>query len=363
MLISCDETPQEGTLKPTYTFLLGAYTDNLDQGIGLLSFNFEEGILGISTIAKGVNNPSFVIATRAQDWVFAVEETNEGKVKVFAFDRIKNTLTLTDEQPSLGAHPCYLALSPDEKYLVVGNYSGGNFTVYQVNNGKLTQVQTVQHEGSSINLSRQAQSHVHSTVFHPDGKHLFVCDLGSDKIFSYQYRPDFAVPFQASTQVYFEVEAGEGPRHMAIHPNGKYLYLVHELSAAIGAYTFQNNQIQHIETYALTDPAFVGVVSAAEVKISPDAKFLYVSNRGEANELTSYKIKDDGTLELLERISTEGITPRNFSLTKDGKYLLVAHQDSEDIQVFERSITTGKLTKVDLLISTYKPVYLFPLDG
>lgn len=362
-LSSCDETPQEGTLKPTYSFLVGSYTDGVEHGIGLLSFNFEEGILGLNPLKVGVENPSFVITNRAQDLVFAVEETNEGKIKSYAFDRATNTLTLIDEQPTFGAHPCYIALSPDEHIVVVGNYSGGNFSAYKVDEGKLTHIQTVQHEGSSINSARQNQSHVHSVVFHPEGKYILVGDLGTDKVFVYNYRPDYAVPFQPFNQAYFEVEAGVGPRHLIVHPNGKFVYLVHELSAEIGVYEFKNGRLSHIESYPLTSSAYVGAISAAEVRLSPDSNFLYVSNRGDANELSSFQIQEDGTLALVERISTGGITPRNFTLTKDGNYLLVAHQDSGDIQVFERNIKTGKLTKTNMEVNASKPVYLFSLDG
>ncbi|MGY6520537.1 MAG: lactonase family protein [Mongoliitalea sp.] len=362
-LSSCDETPQEGTLKPTYSFLVGSYTDGIAKGISFLSFNFEEGILGLNPLEIDLENPSFVIANRAQDLVFAVEETNEGKIKSYAFDRATNTLTFIDEQATFGAHPCYASLSPDENFLVVGNYSGGNFSTYKVDEGKLTHVQTVQHEGSSINSARQNQSHVHSMFFHPNGKFLFVADLGADKVFVYNYRPDYAIPFQPSTQAYFEVEAGVGPRHLIMHPNGKYMYLVHELSAEIGVYEFQNGRLSHLESYPLTASTFVGAISAAEVRMSPDAQYLYVSNRGDANELTSFHIQNDGTLTFVERVSTGGITPRNFTLTKDGNYLLVAHQDSGDIQVFERNIKTGKLTKTSMEIKSNKPVYLFSLDG
>ncbi|GHB29068.1 lactonase family protein [Mongoliitalea lutea] len=362
-LSSCDETPQEGTLKPTYSFLVGSYTDGIEHGIGVLSFNFEEGVLGMNPLKVGVENPSFVIANRAQDLVFAVEETNEGKIKSYAFDRATNTLTLIDEQPTFGAHPCYIALSPDEHIVVVGNYSGGNFSVYKVDEGKLTHVQTVQHEGSSINSARQNQSHVHSVVFHPEGKYLLVGDLGTDKVFVYNYRPDYAVPFQPFSQPHFEVEAGVGPRHLIVHPSGRFVYLVHELSAEIGVYKFQNGRLSHIDSYPLTASTYVGAISAAEVRISPENNFLYVSNRGDANELSSFQIQEDGTLALVERISTGGITPRNFTLTKDGNYLLVAHQDSGDIQVFERNNKTGKLTKTTMEIKVNSPVYLFSLDG
>jgi 6-phosphogluconolactonase len=361
---ACDETPAESKLKPTYAFLVGSYTsDTSEKGIGFLTFNHEEGTLAITTLEAQLSNPSFVIANRAQDIVYAVEENQEGTVKSFAFDRAKNQLTLLDEQSTLGAHPCYLALSPDEQFLVVGNYTGGNFTAFRVEKGKMKHVQTIQHEGSSIHAARQNQSHVHSTVFHTAGKQLLVGDLGADKLFIYNYRPDFNLPFQAQGIGYFELNAGAGPRHLVIHPNGRWVYVVHELSGELGAYILNEGKLENMAQYPLTESTFIGAVGAAEVKFSPDNRFLYVSNRGDANELISFKLSDDGSLSLVERIASGGSTPRSFTLTKDGKFLLVAHQGSDDIQVFERNLQNGQLTKKNIIVKSTSPVYLFALDG
>lgn len=365
MTIACDNKPQEEKVETAYSFLIGAYTDNDSQGIGLLNFDPERNVLDFSVLAPGTQNPSFVITNNAQTLVFTVEETagdNGGKVKSFRFDRQNNTLEQIDVQDTQGDHPCYLALDEKEEFLVVGNYSGGNFSVYKVNDGNLLPVQTIQHEGQSINPDRQEKAHVHSTVFHPDGKHLLVGDLGTDKIHIYKFNPSFAVPFNHSDPAYFEVAPGSGPRHLAIHPNGSSVYLVHELTAEIGVYTFENGQVGYVESFPLTANDFVGNVSAAEVRISPDARNLYVSNRGDANEISVFKILGDGNLEWVERVKTGGETPRNFVLTKDGKYLLAAHQASNNITVFERNVQTGKLTKLPLEVIINKPVYFFGLD-
>jgi 6-phosphogluconolactonase len=365
LVAACDNRPPEEKVKNEYSFLVGAYTENGTQGVGLLNFDPETNKLDVSTIAPGVSNPSFVISNRAQSLVFAVEEVageNGGKVKTFRFDRQNNTLELLDEKDTHGDHPCYLALDKKEEFLVVGNYSGGNFSTFKVNDGLLTDVQTVQHEGQSINTDRQEKAHVHSTVFHPDGKHLLVGDLGTDKIHIYKFNPGYAVPFNLSNPAYFEVAPGSGPRHLAIHPDGNRIYLVHELTAEIGVYAFENGKIDYIESFPLTGNDFVGNVSAAEVRISEDAGHVYVSNRGDANEISVFKILENGNLEWVERVKTGGHMPRNFILTKDGKYLLAAHQASGNITIFERDTKTGKLTKLTLEASYPKPVYLFGLD-
>lgn len=365
MTYSCDESPQEEKIEPVYSFLLGAYTDSEDQGIGLLTFNPEKNILQTQILAAGASNPSFVISNRAQTLVFAVEEIggeNGGKVKSFKFDRQSNTLELLDTKDTFGDHPCYLSLDAKGEILVVGNYSGGNFSAYKINEGILTHIQTYQHEGQSINPARQEKAHVHSTVFHPNGKQLLVGDLGTDKIHLYDFNPTFAVPFNNSDPGYLEVAAGAGPRHLAIHPSGSPVYLIHEMTAELGVYSYDSGKMSNIQVLPLTGDDFVGNVGAAEVRISPDAKFVYASNRGDANEITVFEIGKTGELTFVERVKTGGENPRNFVITSDGKFLLVANQSSDSIIVFERSLKTGKLKKTGAETKFHKPVYLFGLD-
>lgn len=363
---SCEQEIQsEKMINQNYSFLLGAYTNDDSQGIGLLVFDHENKKLETKIIGAGITNPSFVISNKAQTLVFAVEETageNGGKIKSFKFERENNKLVLLDTKDSFGDHPCYLALDEKEEFLVVGNYSGGNFSAYKINQGNLEHVQTIQHEGQSIVSNRQAGPHVHSTVFHPDGHFLLVADLGTDKIHLYNFNPGFAVPFNHASIQYFEVDGGAGPRHLAIHPVGNTVYLVHELSAELGVYDFDKGKMSKKQILPLTAPDFIGTVGAAEVRISPDARFVYASNRGEANEISVFEIQKDESLKFIERVKTGGETPRNFIITKDGNYLLVAHQGSNNITVFERELKSGKLHKLEIEAEFNKPVYLFGLD-
>lgn len=366
LFFSCEQEVQhEKMIFPSYTFLLGAYTSDESEGIGLLEFDAENKVLQTQVIASGISNPSFVLANKAQNLVFAVEENageKGGKVKSFTFDRENNTLKLIDTQDSMGDHPCYLALDPKEEFLLVGNYSSGNFSVFSLSEGKMQKVQTIQHEGQSINPQRQGKAHVHSMVFHKDGKHLLVADLGTDKIHLYQFNPEFAVPFSPAKPAYYEVSPGAGPRHIAIHPNGSFVYLIHEMSAEVGVYGFENGNMWHVAHAPLTDSDFIGNVGAAEIRISPDNKHLYASNRGDANDISVFEISKDGKLKLVQRVKTGGEMPRNFILTKDGNYLLVAHQASDNITVFQRDAKTGELIPLGLEKSYPKPVYFFGLD-
>lgn len=344
-------------------YLIGTYADAKNQGIELLNFNQDNMTLSTQLVASAIKNPSFVVANRARTLIFSVEDTMNGKLKSFALSQSESNLTLLDQVDSFGDHPCYLALDAAERLLAVANYGSGNFSIYEVDStGGLHFKQSVQHLGSSINKYRQNNAHVHSMVFHPNGKQLLVADLGTDKIHIYDVNFSNATPITQANPAYFNVASGAGPRHIVIHPNGKVLYLVHELTGEVGVYFYENGQITHINTQSLTSSKFKGQVQAAEIRISPDGNFIYVSNRGSANDLSVFKVGLDGDLSLIQQVSTYGQTPRNFNLSLDGRFLLVANQASDDIRIFQRDLVTGRLEISPLRININKPAYIFPFN-
>jgi len=363
IVLGCSTSkPTEMIADPTtYTFLLGTYTDNESQGINQLEFTPESNTLEVRPIFSGIQNPSFVIANQSGDSVFSLEEINStsgGNVVSFTRSAEDGNLTLINKLPTNGDHPCYLGLSPDEKFLVVGNYSGGNLSAYAVDEqGKLAHLQTIQHEGSSINKSRQESAHVHSTVFSPDGKHLLVGDLGTDQVYVYNFDKTAELPLSLNNTVH--VNPGDGPRHIAFSKDGQELYVVEELIAALNIFSFDNGKISPVKQISLLSDGFEGEVGAAEVRVSPDGKNVYASNRGDANTISVLSKTASGGYEFTQQVSSGGETPRNFNLTHDGNYLLAANQASNTVVVFERNEETGMLSQTDWKVSVHKPVYLF----
>lgn len=343
------------------TYLVGTYTTTQDQGIEILNFNQENMVLSAKVAASGIKDPSFVIANRDRSLIFAVESSVVGKVSSYTFNQNQQSLELIQTVESFGNHPCYIALDNSERLLAVANYESGDFSIYAVESGgKLLFKQLVKHHGSSTNKHRQNSAHVHSLVFHPNSKQLIVTDLGTDKIYIYDVNFSSTNPITPAYPAYFKVADGSGPRHLIVHPNGKVLYVVHELTGEIGIYFYEDGKITHASTQPLTTPKFKGDVQAAEVRISADGNFIYASNRGTANDISVFKINPDGTLQLTQQISTGGKTPRNFNLSLDGRFLLVANQDSDEIRVFQRDNQTGRLTTTSSMIKINEPVYIFP---
>lgn len=347
----------------SYTFIVGTYTDSAEQGINLLRFNPEESLLEVKLLAPDIQNPSFVLVSKDNKQVFALEESagvGGGDVLSFNLNLESDSLELIDKVSSKGDHPCYLGLSPNGKLLAVGNYSGGNLSIFEVeSNGKLIHRQTIQHSGKSINPARQEGPHVHSTVFNPSGDRLLVANLGTDKIYNYKVNPNNPEPLELIEE--FPLTPGDGPRHLIFSRDGQTIFLVQEMTAMLEIYNFENDIFTLKQRLSLLNEDFSGAVGAAEVRLSPDEKNVYVSNRGDANTISVFQKINTGEFQRIQNISSGGIMPRNFNLTDDGKYLLAAHQASNDIVVFERNSDNGTLKLTGLKVQLNKPVYLFQL--
>lgn len=356
---------QTGKNNRYYNLLIGTYTSGSSEGIYVYQFDTETGDLKHKFTAKDIENPSFLVVSDNNKNVYAVNELSgekPGAVSAYKFNAQTGAMEFINKQPSGGGDPCYLTLDERNLHLIVGNYTGGNLSVIPVlNAGTLgTPVQTVQHEGESVNKKRQEKAHVHSIVFSPDQKYLFVGDLGTDKVNVYKYRQkNVNSPLTPAKVPFTTVEAGTGPRHLVFNKKGNYAYLVLELTAEVAVFKHDKGELKHIQTIPMTREGFDGTVGAAEVKLSPDGKFLYASNRGDANEIAIYRVSpSDGTLELVGIQSTLGKMPRNFMIDPSGNFLLVAHQASNSIVIFKRDRKTGFLTPMDKSIEIGSPVYL-----
>jgi 6-phosphogluconolactonase len=352
---------QEGK---NHNLLIGTYTSGKSEGIYVYNFDESTGEVTFKSKATGIENPSFLAISpnnkQVYSVVYAVSETQVGEASAFNFDAQSGTLKFINKVESGGANPCYITTDKNGKNVLIGNYTGGTLSVLPINqDGSLgSSVQTIQHEGSSINKERQEKAHVHSTVFTADNKYLLVGDLGIDKVAVYAYNPRQNKPLSPATPPFAAIKPGTGPRHIAFHPNNKQVYITQELTAEVTGFNFDKGKLTPFQTVPLTDAGFSGKVSAADIHISPDGKFLYASNRGDANEISIFSIDKSGQLKFAGRQSTLGKTPRNFSIDPSGNFLLVANQDTDNVVVFKRDKNTGLLTDTGKRIDVGNPVCL-----
>ncbi|MFM6926670.1 MAG: lactonase family protein [Ferruginibacter sp.] len=343
--------------------ITGTYTSGKSEGIYVFRFNSADGTASPVSQVK-ISNPSFVAVSPDEQFVYAVEEDaangKGGNISAFSFSKKTGVLTFINRQPTEGDHPCYVSVDKTGKWVAAGNYSSGSLSVFPVEaNGGLGKASTtIKHEGSGPNKARQASAHVHCTFFSADNRFLFVPDLGMDKLVIYAFDENTG-KLTAAKQPFAASEPGAGPRHICFNPSNSFAYLAEELSGTVVTYKYKNGKLkqkQRISTMPAGDTSFAG---SADIHVSPDGRFLYASNRAEANTIAIFSInQQNGKLTLIGHQSTLGKTPRNFSFDPSGNFLLVANQNSDTIVVFKINRETGMLTDTGNRIEAGKPVCL-----
>jgi 6-phosphogluconolactonase len=344
-----------------YDLLIGTYTTGKSQGIYVYHFDTETGKVTYQDKVTGVNNPSYIAISNDRKFVYSVNEVGAertGSVSAFSFDAKTGKLVFINKQPSIGAGPCYITIDKARKNVFVANYAGGSLTVLPVKaDGSLGEPsQNIQDEGTGPNKARQEKGHVHTAVLSPDEKYLLYTDLGTDRLNIMHYNPAAAKPLTPGDPAYVSVTGGHGPRHIAFSTNGKFLYLIQEMGGDINTYAYNNGQLKQLESQTIVPDGFTGEIGASCIHVSPDGRFLYSTNRGTANEIEVFKIsKETGKLIFVERTSSLGKTPRDFTIDPTGNFLLVANQNSDDAYVFRIDKHTGKLTYTGTKIEVGNP--------
>ena len=343
-----------------YHLLIGTYsTEDNPNGIHVYRFNTESGDFKMAQPLTELPNASYLAISDDRQNVYAVSEGGQGSVNAYAFDPVSGALTFLNAVPSQG--PCYVSVDDSKQVVFSGNYGGGNALAIPLkSDGSLVEdkVQTVQHEGSSVNPQRQHEPHVHAVVLSPDDRYLLVPDLGTDKVYQYKVDATQKDILTSADEPFLAVTPGGGPRHLTFHPNGKYAYLVLELEGAVMALDYRKGKLTAKQTISMVAPDFNGQVSGADIHVSPDGKFLYASNRGDANEIAIYSIDKQGSLTMVGRQSVLGKTPRNFAIDPTGNFLLAANQNTHEVILFKRDLQTGLLTPTGKKIEVDKPVCL-----
>ncbi|TXD48780.1 lactonase family protein [Polaribacter sp. IC073] len=343
LFFGCQTTTQK-TVEDSL-FYVGTYTKKDSKGIYKYALS-KEGTLQNLGLVAAITNPSFLAKSKDEKTLFAVTETNEnGTGFISSYAIKKDTLKFLSRQESGGAAPCFIAVNEDN-YLLTANYTGGNIGLLKANEkGEIAPLSFVQQHVGKGTTANQKTPHAHSAWFHPAKDEIISADLGTNELwFSTLDTTKKELVF--TDQKKLKMAAGAGPRHLAFHPNTKWIYVLNELNNTVSLVK-EKKDTYFVETSIATVPNdFTGTSSAADIHLSKDGKFLYTSNRGH-DTIAIFKVNsENGTLTTVGYQSVLGKNPRNFSLSPDEAFLVVANQDTNNIISFKRDATTGKLTFV-----------------
>jgi 6-phosphogluconolactonase len=343
--------------KVDYHLVIGTYTaPGKSEGIYVYDFNPSTADFTPVSVEKNVINPSFLTLTPDRRFIYAVnEDGDKSMVSAFSYDAVTGKLSFLNKQKAEGADPCYVIA--DDRNVMIANYTGGSIAVFgRDQSGALTPAkQVIRHTGSGIDKSRQASAHVHMVRFTPDQKYVVCNDLGKDKVFLYAYNKD-ADENVLVLKDSISVKPGSGPRHIIFSANGKYAYLIQEMHGDVTAFSYADGKLTKIQESSVVNDDFKGESGGSDIQLSEDGKFLYISNRGTANTITTFAVGKDGKLTKKGQVSTNGKGPRAFIIDPSGNWLLVGHQNSNDIVIFKRNKITGELQDTGKKINIGAPV-------
>lgn len=328
--------------KKQLSLLIGTYTAQQSRGIYRCSFDTSTGKASQPELIAEVDNPSFMALSEDKTLLYAVSEGGQKEtaaLNAFRYDSATATLKLINRQPTDGAAPCYVALTKGKA--LTANYTGGSFSVMDINaDGSLGEATAhpIMQEGR--------RSHAHGIFPAPDGKSIYITDLGCDLLLE--------IDHEANILSRTSLKRGSGPRHLAFSRRGDKAYILNELSGTVCVMDISGKEPRLLQEIASDS---VGGGGSADIHFSQDGRFLYASNRLKEDGISVFSVARDGLLKKIGYTKT-GIHPRNFTLSPDGKFLLVAERDSNCIEIFRRDSRTGLLSPTPYKINLSMPVFV-----
>lgn len=341
LAILLGEALTQTTQAETLRLFISAFASGDDGAIHACDFDTETGELKTVHRTVEVEYPFFLALSPDKRFLYSIDTAQFGgkeNENIAAFEIVgrQGKLKLLGRQSALGTAACYLEVDADGKTLLVANYSSGSVASLPIRkDGAIAKAATfVQHEGSSVNPARQKEPHAHCIVVSPDNRFVFAADLGIDKIMAYRLNPNRA-EIEANQPPFAATAAGAGPRHLTFHPNGDRLYVINEIFNTITdfAYDSKTGKLTKGQSVSTLPGDFEGTSHTADLKITPNGRFLYGTNRGH-DSVASYRIAADGSLKRLAITSSNGKGPQNLAITPDGKWLICANMPGNNVVVF-----------------------------
>ncbi len=335
---------------------VGTYTKENSEGIYKFTLGTEANKISNVTLAAKLDNPTYVTINRNNEYLYSVvKEGESGGVAAYSINSKTGELTEENRQVVEGASPCHVSVDSGNHTVVTANYHKGTIESFEVNeDGTINPATSIMaHEGSGPNKERQEKPHAHYAGYTPDGKYVVGVDLGIDKIITYEIKDSVLTEVNR-----LSVNPGSGPRHITFHPNGKYAYVMTELSSEVIVLTYNPAEGSFTELqYISTIPkAFDENNQGSAIHISSDGRFVYAGNRGH-NSIAVFSVDENsGKLTFVAHTSTEGNWPRDFVLDPTEKFLVATNEKSHNLVLFSRNESTGELTLLQSDVAVPEPV-------
>jgi 6-phosphogluconolactonase len=327
------------------------------DGISVFRIDPRDGSLELVQLVGDLVNPSFLALSADGRHLYTVHGDESG-VSAFGVDRTTGKLSFINRRDTQGDNPVHLALDPTGRHLIVSNHLGSSLAVFALAaDGSLAPLSQLVHLTGPIGPHRieQKQSKPHFNAFDPSGKFVLVPDKGLDRIFGFRFEAGMLTRAPSPLVVTRE---GAGPRHLAFHPTKNLVYVVNELDSTVTAYRFSPDSaaLEPFQILSTLPSKFTGNSRASEIAIDPAGRTLYASNRGD-DSIAIFGIDPaTGALDFKGADSSQGRTPRFFTLSPDGRHLFALNEDSDSIVGFAVEASSGRLSPNGLKLKVGSPV-------
>lgn len=321
----------------------GKYAGEGEKGLHIIDIDLAKGIFTPVSESDAGINPSYFCISKKRSLIYAVNEVGRvkdvraGGITTLRFDAKSGKTEKLNEIAVPNGGPCYISLSGDENFLLVANYGGGSVAVVKLDDGGVPEAvtDTIIYKGEG-----NARSRGHMIAPGPDGKKIYVTDLGLDRVAIYDLDP-VSGKLRLIDNGYAKLAIGAGPRHFAFGKDGNRMYVINELNSTMTVFNVEKTgALKEIQTLSTLPEGFTGKNYCADIHVAKNGKYVYGSNRGH-NSIVTFKINADGKVTLAGHTSCGGEWPRNFVIDPSGIYLLAGNQNSGNISMFSLDKKTG----------------------
>jgi 6-phosphogluconolactonase (cycloisomerase 2 family) len=334
------------------------------EGIYLFRADAATGALTPVELFKNNSNPAWLAFNSKRTHLYSANETNSyegqrsGSVSAYAIDRATGRLSLVNTVSSRGAGPAHLSVHPSDRFVLVANYAGGTIAVLPIEaNGGLGEPTDVKEDPAPVGSEHAASAppgsfaisghdrpHAHMIQSDPSGRFVVHTDLATDQIYIWKFDAQTG-KLSPAAEPSVKVPSGDGPRHFAFHPNGRWLYSLQEEASTIALFDYdgETGKLTAKQTLSSLPKGFAGTNFTSEITISPDRRFVYAANRLH-DSIAYFSIASDGRLSFAGEEWTRGDYPRSFTIDPTGKFLYSCNQRADAVTTFRVNRRTGALT-------------------
>lgn len=345
--------------------VVGTRQDGPGRGISMARFDLETGALSIPRLVFETPQPVFWVPgadPRHLYFCHGLDQFDgrpEGFISAFLVDAEAGALTLINQTSIGGRGASHVNLDQTGRWLLEASYRSGHVAVFSLRgDGSIGErASLLQHSGKSVHPDRQTSAHPHSIYPDPTNRFVLVPDLGLDKIVIYRFDPTFGILLPHDPGA-VELPAGSGPRHLAWHPDGRHAYVTQELINAVTTFAWDadSGTLLPLQTISTLPADFSGQNTASEIAVHPSGRYIYASNRGSDNTIAVFAVDPvSALLTPVDRVSSRGLWPRNFSIDRTGRWMVVSNHDSDSLVVFAIDPVSGRLAAVGEPVAAPNP--------